>query len=196
MTKINLLLEWAIANDMVTGDIVLRQGMRHPIDAHKMAIRYQLAHQDGNGVDFGAIRALPGGMYNGWKYLPHAGATNDEIKEQAKQLYKDHGGQGAAAAAGFARGDTARRAPLDSSGRGPGVSQHCSGHAVDVFIPWRSDKDPNHTDEWAWEEIYHQFGLLRPLHKDLGFTGSKAEHWHVEETGKNIDGNLNESEDA
>jgi len=98
-------------------------------------------------------------------------------------LYKEHGGSGAQAAAGFAPG-TAGRSPLKDSG--PGVSKHCPGHAVDIRIPWRSEKDPSATDLWAWEEVYHQFGLTRPLHRDRGFSGHDAEHWHIEETGKQL----------
>jgi|GEM_PF-5854022 len=64
---------------------------------------------------------------------------------------------------------------------------HCPGHAVDVTIPWRNEKNPAETDVWGWEEVYHQFGLTRPLHKDRGGPQT-PEHWHVEETGKKIDG--------
>jgi hypothetical protein len=169
---------------MITGDISIRSGVRPPISAHKMCIRFQLAHRNGANVDFDAIRALPDGMYHGWKFCPVPGkSTDEEIKKQAHKLYEDHGGSGAQAAAGFAPG-TPGRSPLKDTG--PNVSKHCPGHAVDITIPWRSEKDPKQTDLWAWEEVYHQFGLTRPLHKDLGFSGHNAEHWHIEETGKQL----------
>jgi hypothetical protein len=184
MAKVNALMEWAIAEDMITEDIQIRSGVRPPVTAHKMCIRFQLAHRNGAHVDFDAIRKLSGGMYGGWKFCPEPGkSTDEEIKKQAHVLYKEHGGSGAQAAAGFAAG-SAGRTPLKDSG--PGVSKHCPGHAVDIRIPWRSAKDPSATDLWAWEEVYHQFGLTRPLHKDRGFTGNDAEHWHIEETGKQI----------
>jgi hypothetical protein len=184
MAKVNSLMEWAVAEDMITEDIQIRSGVRPPVTAHKMCIRFQLAHRNGAHVDFDAIRNLPDGKYGGWKFCPEPGkSTDEEIKKQAHVLYKDHGGSGAQAAAGFAAG-SAGRTPLKNSG--PGVSKHCPGHAVDIRIPWRSAKDPSATDLWAWEEVYHQFGLTRPLHKDRGFTGNDAEHWHIEETGKQL----------
>lgn len=38
----------------------------------------------------------------------------------------------------------------------------------------------------AWEQIYHQFGLTRPLHKDRGGKKREQESWHIDETGKDI----------
>ncbi len=193
MAKVNALMEWAVAEDMITGDIVIRSGVRPPITAHKLCIRFQLAHRDGKGVDFDAIRALPDGMYHGWKFCPEPGkSSNEAIKKQAHVLYEEKGGSGAQAAAGFAPGATGR-SPLTD--RAPGVSKHCPGHAIDIQIPWRSPKDPKATDLWAWEEIYHQFGLTRPLHRDRGFQGRDAEHWHIEETGKQIAGAENDGGD-
>ncbi|HEX8113696.1 MAG TPA: hypothetical protein VF516_38455, partial [Kofleriaceae bacterium] len=186
MSKVVKLMEWAIAEDMVTGDIQIKSGVRPPITAHKMCIRFELAYRDGKNVDFDAIRKLPDGMYHGWKFCPSPGKSSDEeIKKQAHELYKTEGGSGAQAAAGFAPG-TPGRSPLKDTG--PGVSKHCPGHAVDISIPWRSPENPEATDLWAWEQIYHQFGLTRPLHRDRGFSGHDAEHWHIEETGKQIAG--------
>jgi hypothetical protein len=183
MAKVVRLMEWAIAEDMVTGDIQINSGVRPPLEAQRFCVRFQLAHRNGAHVDFDAIRKLPDGKYDGWKFCPRPGATDEEIKQQANKLYEEHGGSGAQAAAGFAAGNP-KRSPLKDSG--PGVSKHCPGHAVDVVIPWRSEKDPSSTDRWAWEPVYHQFGLTRPLHQDRGYKGHDAEDWHIEETGKQL----------
>jgi hypothetical protein len=171
-------MEWALAEDMVMGDIKITSGVRPPQTAHKFCIRYQLQVKDGAGVDFDEIRNLPDGKYQGMKFCPHPGASDEEIKKHSHSL----GGSGAPAAAGFAPGAKGRE-PLKDSG--PKVSKHCPGHAVDVRIPWKGADGKK--DVWGYEEIYHQFGLTRPLHKDKG-GGDKPEEWHVEETGKEIDG--------
>ena len=183
MAKVHALMEWAIQNDMVRGDIVIGSGMRSPKDAHFMCVRYEIAINGMKNVKMEDLQALKGGKDadgNKW-YEP--GWTKDQVIEHAKSLY-GKGSKGAVAAAGYNHGDP-RRAPL-AIGSGPGVSRHCSGHAVDVDIPWRSEKDPNGTDVWAWEQVYHQFGLTRPLHRDHGRAKSTQESWHIEETGKSI----------
>jgi len=117
MGKVNLLMEWAIANDMITKDIEIRSGMRGPVAAHKMCVRFQLVHDKGRFVDFDALRALPGGIFHGWKFVPKPNATNDEIMEHAKTLY-DAGSTGKVAAAGYAANHELR-SPLtkDPAGR-------------------------------------------------------------------------------
>jgi hypothetical protein len=187
MAKINRLMEWAIAEDMVTGNIMLTSGVRPPQTAHKLCIRYQLAHQNGAHINFEAIRNLKDGMYLGWKWLPDGPDHSNEaiMKHAAGWMYATYGGGGAPAAAGYPETDKERRGPILMDG--PKVSMHCPGHAVDVKIPWRNEKNPAEEDVWGWEEVYHQFGLTRPLHKDRG--GSQTpEYWHVEETGKKLDG--------
>ncbi|HEX7835922.1 MAG TPA: hypothetical protein VF469_00590, partial [Kofleriaceae bacterium] len=184
MSKVHALMEWAIHNDMVLGDIVIGSGMRSPHDAHFMCVRYEIAKNGMQNVSMENLKKLKDGRDadgNKW-YEP--GWSKDQVIAHAESLYSK-GSKGAVAAAGYNFGDP-RRAPLDIGG-GPGVSRHCSGHAVDVDIPWRSEKDPEHTsDVWAWEQVYHQFGLTRPLHKDRGGKKSTQESWHIEETGKGL----------
>lgn len=184
MSKVHALMEWAIYNDMVLGDIVIGSGMRSPHDAHFMCVRYEIARNGMQNVSMENLKKLKDGRDadgNKW-YEP--GWTKDQVIAHAESLY-GKGGKGAVAAAGYNFGD-AHRAPLDI-GSGPGVSRHCSGHAVDVDIPWRSENAPEHTsDVWAWEQVYHQFGLTRPLHKDRGGKKSTQESWHIEETGKGL----------
>jgi hypothetical protein len=182
MTKVYALMQWAIHNDMVVGDISINSGMRSPAQAQYLCIRYQLTHHGFDNVDWDAIQKLPDGKDQyGHKWF-EAGWSKEKTIEHAKNLYKTDGGSGAQAAAGFDRGD-ARRSPLKINA-GPNQTRHASGHAVDVDIPWRSRENPAKADVWAWEQIYHQFGLTRPLHQDLG--GSSPESWHIEETDKKV----------
>jgi hypothetical protein len=186
MTKVHALMEWAIANDMVLGDISIGSGMRSPKSAHYLCVRYEIANMDSNNrVTLAALKALPGGRDPDGNKWYEEGWTEQQAIDNAKDLLKKAGASGKVAAAGYNPGD-ARRAPLPINGR-PGVSNHCSGHAVDVDIPWRSPDDPNKVDLWAWEQVYHQFGLTRPLHKDRGGKSSTQESWHIEETGKELE---------
>lgn len=186
MGKVQALMEWAIYNDMVLGDIVIGSGMRSPKAAHYLCVRYEQANMDKNkNVTLAALQALPGGRDadgNKW-YEP--GWTETQAIEYAQKKIKDAGASGKVAAAGYNPGDP-RRAPLPLNGK-PGVSNHCSGHAVDVDIKWRSAEDPNKVDLWGWEQLYHQFGLTRPLHRDRGGKASTQESWHIEETGKDLE---------
>jgi hypothetical protein len=186
MGKVQALMEWAIYNDMVLGDIVIGSGMRSPKAAHYLCVRYEQANMDKNqNITLAALQALPDGRDvdgNKW-YEP--GWTEAQAIEYAKKKIKDAGASGKVAAAGYNPGSP-RRAPLPINGK-PGVSSHCSGHAVDVDIKWRSADDPNKVDLWGWEQIYHQFGLTRPLHRDRGGKASTQESWHLEETGKDLE---------
>jgi hypothetical protein len=160
--------------------------MRSPSAAHKLCVRYEIANMDTNKkVTLDALKALPGGRDQDGNKWYEAGWTEEQAIQNAKDMIKKAGASGKVAAAGYNFGD-ARRAPLPINGR-PGVSNHCSGNAVDVDIPWRSPTDPNKVDLWAWEHIYHQFGLTRPLHRDRGGKASMQESWHIEETGKELE---------
>ena len=184
MSKVHALMEWAIANDMVVGDIVIGSGMRPPKSAHYMCVRYELASLERrNNISMASLQALPGGRDEDGNKWYEPGWTKEQVIEYAKQKLKDEGASGKPAAAGYNFGDS-RRHPLNLNAK-PGVSRHCSGHAVDVDIPWRSDKDPKKSDVWGWEHIYHQFGLTRPLHRDRA-SAADEESWHIEETGKDL----------
>ncbi|MFK7931098.1 MAG: hypothetical protein AB8H79_23125, partial [Myxococcota bacterium] len=52
LTKVQMLCEWAIANDMVTGDIGWSSGMRSPARAHQMCVAWNI--QYGQHVTFDA----------------------------------------------------------------------------------------------------------------------------------------------
>jgi hypothetical protein len=151
-----------------------------------MSVRYWIAIENMHNIDESLFPTLKDGGRDddGTKWWDKSW-SREQIIENAKNEYKKNGGTGKVAAEGYNFGDH-RRAPMRLDG-GQGVSAHCSGHAVDVGIPWRSEKDPVHgTDLWGWEQIYHQFGLTRPLHRDHGGKDSMQEHWHVEETGKSL----------
>jgi hypothetical protein len=184
MSKVYSLMQWAIHNDMVVGDISINSGMRSPADAQFLCIRYQLRYEGFKNIDWEKMQALPGGrdQYGHKWYEP--GWTKEQVIENAKNMYgKKADGtlkDGAQAAAGFDRGDP-RRSPLKVDS-GPNQTRHASGHAVDVDIPWRSLDNPTKADVWGWEQIYHQFGLTRPLHRAL--TSYSPESWHIEETDK------------
>jgi hypothetical protein len=177
MAKVQKLLEWAIQNDMVTADIAITSGMRDPKRAHVLCVAYGI-HRD--RIPLEALRALKDGRDSDNNLWYQEGWNGAQIKDNA---LKNRGGKITAAAAGYERGHPSRT-PLASQA-GPGVSRHCTGHAIDVRIPWRS-ADGRGTDVWAWENIYHQFGLTRPLHRDR--VKKDAEEWHIEETSKVIDG--------
>jgi hypothetical protein len=183
MTKVHALMEWAIYNDMVLGDIRITSGMRSPRTAHFLCVRYEIGESKMARVSMEDLQRLPDGRDHDGNQWYQPGWTRQQIIDNALSKY-EKGSKHAVAAAGYDFGDP-RRAPLPLSSA-PGVSRHCSGHAVDVDIPWRSAADPNERDLWGWEQIYHQFGLTRPLHRDRGFSGSKPESWHVEETGKSL----------
>jgi hypothetical protein len=169
---------------MVAGDIVIGSGMRPPKSTHYMCVRYELANLERrNNVTMAALQALPGGRDEDGNKWYEPGWTKEQVIEYAKKKLKDEGASGKPAAAGYNFGDS-RRLPLNLNSK-PGVSRHCSGHAVDVDIPWRSEKDPKKSDVWGWEHIYHQFGLTRPLHRDRT-SPADEESWHIEETGKDL----------
>jgi hypothetical protein len=154
--------------------------MRSPKDAHRLGTAYEIVNMDTNkNVTLESLKALPGGKDKDGNTWYKDGWEKEQIVSNTKH-YKSGT---AVAAGGYPFGDP-RRAPL--VGKSPGVSRHCSGHAVDVDIPWKT-ADGKGTDIWAWEEIYHQFGLLRPRHKNL-VSGTLKESWHIEETGKQLVG--------
>jgi hypothetical protein len=183
MAKVHQLMEWAIYNDMVTGDIEINSGMRSLKQAQTMCVAYEILEMETRkNITMEALQKLPDGKDSDGVVWYQKGDTMEDVQKRASQHTKGH-----IAAAGYTHGDP-RRAPLGINS-GPGVSRHCTGHAVDVTIPWRS-ADGSGTDVWAWEHVYHQFGLTRPLHKDRGVAKSLQENWHIEETEKQIlDGN-------
>ncbi|KAB2899720.1 MAG: hypothetical protein F9K40_10000 [Kofleriaceae bacterium] len=174
MDKIHRLIEWAIYNDMVTDNIEFSWGVRSPKDAHKFNVAYEIRN---GGVSLAELQALPGGKDADGNLWYRPGDTLETV--QAWMVERGLGNN--PAASGYPRGDARRKPAI----RGKlGISDHCSGHAVDVHIPWRA-RDGEGADVWAWEEIYHQFGLTRPLHRDRG-GGRKPESWHIEQTGKEL----------
>ena len=180
MGKVHQLMEWAIQNDMVTGDIEISSGMRSPAKAHKLGTSYEIQNMDSRGnVTMASLKALPDGKDLNGTLWYQEGWDKEDIVKNAKK----HKSGTAVAAGGYPKGDKHR---LPIVGAQPGVSRHCTGHAVDVKIPWRNESGKG-TDVWAWENIYHQFGLTRPLHKTL-VSGTLQEYWHIEETSKKIDG--------
>lgn len=184
MSKVQALMQWAIENDMVTGDITIGDGVRGPKTAHKMCVSWNIQYRWDSVITLAALKALPGGADEDGTVWYKDGWSEEEIKQNAKNIRASN----KIAAAGYDYGDS-KRLPLPLNSR-PGVSRHCTGRAVDVTIPWRApgqDASKNATDVWAWEEVYKQFGLHRPLHKTLVSSANLQENWHIEETGKKLD---------
>lgn len=185
MAKVQRLMEWAIQNDMVTSDIVIGDGVRGPKTAHKMCVSWNIQYRADKVITLDALKKLPGGKDADGTQWYQDGWGWDEAKANAKAIRSSN----KIAAAGYEHGD-AKRAPLPINS-GPGVSRHCTGRAVDVTIPWRApgkDASTGKGDVWAWEDIYKQFGLHRPLHKDLVSDVNLQENWHIEETSKKLAG--------
>jgi hypothetical protein len=185
MSKVVRLMQWAIANDMVTSDIVISDGVRGPKTAHRICVAWEIQYGPGR-VTLDSVKALSGGKDADGNVWYKDGWSWEDVKKNANSVRSSS----KIAAAGHEYGDPAR-APLPINSR-PGVSRHCTGRAVDVTIPWRAPGKPaseNKTDVWAWEDIYKQFGLHRPLHKDRVSSANLQENWHIEETSKKLDGN-------
>ncbi len=184
MSKVNALMQWAIENDMVTSDITIGDGVRGPQTAHKMCVSWNIQYRWDSVVTLAALKALPGGADEDGTVWYKEGWSEEEIKQNAKNIRASN----KIAAAGYDYGSS-KRLPLPLNSR-PGVSRHCTGRAVDVTIPWRApgkDASTNATDVWAWEDVYKQFGLHRPLHKTLVSSAELQENWHIEETDKKLD---------
>jgi hypothetical protein len=173
LTKVQHLCEWAVANDMVTGDIHWSSGMRSPRKAHKWCVAWNIQH--GEKVTFEDVKKLTNGRDEDQNVWYEEGWTWQDVQDNAKSVRSSS----AIAAAGWPGGHS-KRAPLPDTTR-PGVSRHCTGGAIDVTIPWRAKGKPatsNAKDVWGWEEIYRMFGLERTLPK-----GHKHEEcWHLQET--------------
>lgn len=173
MTKVWRLMQWAVYNDMTTGDIVIGDGVRSPKTAHRMCVAWEIQYGPGR-VTFEAVKALPGGKDGDGNLWYRSGWTWAQVKANAKEVRASS----AIAAAGHEFGDS-KRAPLPLNSR-PGVSRHCTGRAVDVTIKWRKQgvsATTNQNDVWGWETINNQFGLFRPLPKGH----PNQENWHLEE---------------
>ncbi|HRC59145.1 MAG TPA: D-alanyl-D-alanine carboxypeptidase family protein, partial [Kofleriaceae bacterium] len=185
MAKVQRLMQWAIENDMVTGDIIIGDGVRGPKTAHKMCVSWNIQYRWGTIITLDALKKLPGGKDEDGTTWYQEGWGETEAKANAYAIRSSN----KIAAAGYEYNDE-KRLPLPLSSK-PGVSRHCTGRAVDVTIPWRKpgkDASTGDTDVWAWEDIYKQFGLHRPLHKTLVSDANLQENWHIEETGKELDG--------
>jgi hypothetical protein len=84
LDKVTRMAEWAIANDMVTGDIELGSGMRSPATAHQWATAYQI--QYGGDVTQKALEALPGGKDMDGNRWWGEGWTMEDAKENAAEV--------------------------------------------------------------------------------------------------------------
>jgi hypothetical protein len=147
---------------------------------------WEIQYRQGKHVTLDRLKALPAGQdRDGTLWYRQAwGESWASIRANARAIRSSE----AKAAAGYPKGDP-RRAPLDVGDTTPGVSNHCSGGAVDITIPWRArgaHASTGKTDVWAWDEIYAMFGLERSLPKGTEF----EEAWHIQETGKQLDTEL------
>lgn len=122
--KIIEMANYAINNDLVSGDIWLTSGMRSPKKAHRWSTAYQI--RQGN-VPIQKMYKLKMGKDlddNIW-YQP--GWNIKQIISNATKIW-----DGSLAAEGYKKGDI-RREPNTFSG---GVTRHATGLAIDAVFPW------------------------------------------------------------
>lgn len=204
LDKMHNMANYALENDLVTGDIYFTYGMRSPGVAHKWSTAWSI--REGN-IGLSKLQTLENskgekGKDEDGNTWYQEGWTMGETKGNAEQAWS-----GAQAAEGYPSGDQ-RKEPNNYSS----VTRHATGLAIDAVFPWRDAgqvKDPEalealkasirekYKDNAAKrdkalaevdrfvargsyselaEKTVAQFGLVRPLlHK------TSTEDWHYEE---------------
>ncbi len=122
--KMKSMANFALDNDLVTGNIVFSSGMRSPKKAHRWSTPYQI--REGK-VPLEKLSSLPDGKDldgNVW-YLP--GWIMNDANNNALKIWS-----GALAAEGYPKGDN-RREPNIFKG---GVTRHATGKAIDATFLW------------------------------------------------------------
>jgi hypothetical protein len=159
--QVTALVQHLIDNYMVTGDVVFNGigGVRSPRTAHKNSTAYEIRK---GTVSLEALKALEGGKDLDGNVWYEDGWTEAEAKAKAERVW-----DGPEAHEGYPVGDRRR---LPNGLEAPKMSEHCTGEAMDVTIPWR-DGDGWHAEA---NELVKRFGLARPI---------AAERWHFELAG-------------
>jgi hypothetical protein len=166
------------ANNLVTGDIVLNDGVRDPAIAHRWSTSWSIRHrrvplrvlqqlqnaQGEIGVDEDGNRWYDHSWEEGLPRNRRGLLTRNGLSELWKRIDENalaldnRSTPNAVAAEGYAPGDP-RRLPNTYNG----VSKHVRGLAIDVTIPWRAGAKAG--------TLLTRFGLRRPV---------KSEPWHFE----------------
>jgi hypothetical protein len=155
------LVQHLIDNYMVTGNVVFEGigGVREPQKAHRNSTAYHIRI---GVVTMDALKALPEGKDEDGNLWYQEGWTEAQVKANAIKVW-----DGEVANEGYAADDPKR---LPNAAEVP-MSTHCTGHAMDITIPWR-DGDGWHPEA---RELVKEFGLVRPY--------DPAERWHFELPG-------------
>jgi len=187
MKRFTKFAAWA---GLITGAPTVGSGVRSPAEAHILSTRYMFTSGIGLGgagnrkvvADWAIANHGVDKDGNTWvdadlvTKLTQA-KSDDEIYQQVllRDVKTRIVNQADQAAEGYAAGD-ARRLPNQ---RPVGISNHCSGNAIDVTYAWvfSSSYDP------MIDLLAAYFGLWRPV-KD---SRSSPEDWHYQKIGKPVD---------
>ncbi|MCZ7358032.1 MAG: DUF2341 domain-containing protein [Candidatus Methanoperedens sp.] len=151
------LSDYLLINHLVSGNIKFGEGVRSPKKAHLWSTAWSILN---NRVPIENLRAHPVDEDGNLWYKPEWKIFDliDQyvlIRQNAISKYVgNEAAKGNEAAEGYKIGDS-HRAPNTY----PGVSNHCSGNAMDVTIPWRSGGG---TDAKA-NGLVALFNLKRPV---------------------------------
>jgi len=196
LEKVRQLTSRLIGRNLVTSDITLNEAIRSPQRAHRWSTARLIltSPASGSAAILRRLQALPGGRDadgNPWydkdweKGLSRtkAGALTTvavktlwaKVQANARSLVSDRSNPTADAAEGYAPNDVLKRY-LPNIARG--VSNHVSGKAIDISIPWRKGAEmysgvvsTGETSDKVASQIVAGFGLKRPV---------RLERWHFE----------------
>lgn len=196
LEKVRQLASRLIGRNLVTADIMLNEAIRSPQRAHRWSTARLIltTPTSGSAALLGRLQGLAGGTDadgNRWydaaweKGLARtkAGAlTADSMKAlwakvqaNARALVPDRSNPTADAAEGYPPNDALKRY-LPNIARN--VSNHISGKAIDISIPWRKGAaiasgvvSTGETSDPVASRIVAGFGLKRPV---------RSERWHFE----------------
>jgi hypothetical protein len=155
LARVTALSQHLIENHMVSRNIVFNDAVRSPARAHLWSTAWSIQH---DRVPMENLQALTQGRDLDGNLWYQQGETMAQVKARAAGYWS-----GAQAAEGYPRGDP-RRNPNTYRG----VSNHCTGNALDASIPWTTEGGG--FGETA-NRLVSQFHLRRPV---------AGEAWHFE----------------
>ena len=168
-----------ILTNQVSGDIVLGEGMRDAKKAHRWSTSYSIRN---DRVPLKALEALPNGRDMDGNQWYEKSEKMGQVNQRAASLGLSS--PSTVAAEGYPAGDS-RRAPNTWD---RGISNHLLGKAIDVSIPWTTEKGGQLNDPVA-NELIKKFGLKRPVPKEKwhfellqGSEQGDEEHGHAKES--------------
>lgn len=128
LDKMTNMANYALENDLVTGDIAFTYGMRSPSIAHKWSTAWSI--REGK-ISLNTLKELENssgekGKDDDGNFWYKEGWTMSQAKANATSLWS-----GAQAAEGYPSGDK-RKEPNNYSG----VTRHATGKAIDAVFPW------------------------------------------------------------